>query len=545
MRAVIVCVMVLATVGACGQAYGSTLTLDPIPGWVYVDQVVMFTGTLTNGGYAVSGATVWICEDDPFVPDECLAWGTTNHAGGFVIPWVAKAGWVETEFDIYADFKGNGQYSRDRSPNQYMNVYKLGGSITLDPIPTSAAFGEVIALSGTLVLDGRNPEGAIVYIKDEDMWNPDDLLTSAYVDAAGRFSTYWVVDDVDPNYTIEIQAVFEGDAKWYRQASPIREVTWYVDLPGLGPGPTGGGGYMELYRSLDFERTPLVAIVPSPDSYDDVRKHIIPVQEGILGMVSMLERHSPGGEWDVNFEVVLPGGLFGARPDVIVNLVTRDDESGCLDWWGWALIASPKPVPTWVCSNDSSANDQIGSTAVHEFVHAIGLGHAFNVPGDLMCSYEDGYGWTCPGNTGSKSTTLSELNLDALVAVYGTDGFTNPNNQIFWKERFVLSDELSSSRSGSNESGGEYDPAVLFPIYDRYDSGEVVWLVFYPGGDDRQIGSARLYPYEHGAEYGLVEEDGVLWVYVAGIYTPGVYVFELYDVQSEFIADTMFEIANP
>ena len=186
---------------------GSTLTLDSIPGWVYAGDIVTFTGTLTSGGSPVSGATVRICEDDPFIPDECLARGSTGHTGMFAIPWTVKAGLVETEFDIYAKFDGNSRYYSDRSSNQYMDVYKRGGSITLNPIPASAELGEVIAISGTLVLDGRGTEGAVVYIKDEDTLNPDDLLASAYVDAAGRFSTSWVVADVDPDYTIDIQAV--------------------------------------------------------------------------------------------------------------------------------------------------------------------------------------------------------------------------------------------------------------------------------------------------------------------------------------------------
>ena len=45
--------------------------------------------------------------------------------------WVAEQQAVEIELDIYAKFNGNGQYSSDRSSNQYMDVYKRGGSIVL------------------------------------------------------------------------------------------------------------------------------------------------------------------------------------------------------------------------------------------------------------------------------------------------------------------------------------------------------------------------------------------------------------------------------
>ena len=88
-----------------------------------------------------------------------------------------------------------------------------------------------------------------MYIKDEDALNPDDLLTSTYVDSVGRFWTYWVVDDVDPDRTIDIQAVFEGDAEYARQASVIRKITWHSgpSEPGTnppGPDPTRGERYM-------------------------------------------------------------------------------------------------------------------------------------------------------------------------------------------------------------------------------------------------------------------------------------------------------------
>ena len=45
--------------------------------------------------------------------------------------------------------------------------------------------------------------------------------------------------------------------------------------------------------------------------------------------LAKLERQSPAGNWDIDFGVVLPGGSFSARPDVTVNLVTRDDDSRC------------------------------------------------------------------------------------------------------------------------------------------------------------------------------------------------------------------------
>ena len=190
---------ILTATAAYGQSHApSTLTLDPIPSWTYTGETVTFTGTLTGGGYPLPGKIIRVCEDVPLFFDNCLASGATNHDGRFSIDWTAEADIVEADFDIYAKFDGDGQYAGTQSPGQTMSVYKYGGSIVLDPIPASAAFGQMVRFTGTLTLDGHNPEGAIVYIQDEDTLLPDDLLTTAYVNSEGRFAASWLVEDVDP-----------------------------------------------------------------------------------------------------------------------------------------------------------------------------------------------------------------------------------------------------------------------------------------------------------------------------------------------------------
>ncbi|MYC70485.1 MAG: hypothetical protein F4X17_07220 [Gemmatimonadetes bacterium] len=468
-------------------AYGlsSTLILDPIPARVYAGDTVVFTGTLTGSGQGLPGRTVAICEDDPLLPDECLAWVVTDGDGRYYTEWVAEAGVFETDFDIYARFNGdeglygdiNRFYANTQTPRHTMSVYKYGGSIHLDPIPDRAAYGDVISLSGTLSLDAHSPEGSVVYIKDEDTANPDDLLVSAYVDEFGRFSTYWIVADVDPDYTIDIQAVYEGNWLYYRMTTPIQELYGYEDVTSPAPGPVPDDVYMELYRSLDFDRPPLVAIVPSPDSYNDVRGHIVPVQEGILQLTAILEHEYPAGDWSVDFEVVRPGDILSGRPDVMMDLVARDYSDGfqsCDDAWGWAFHTAPKPVPTIVCSLDGRTNAEIGATAVHEFVHAIGLGHTFNMPGDMLCSVEDGK-QTCPGGTGPESTIPSYLNLAALVTIYGTDGFQNPNDNIIFKTKYATDGSITlPSVDGTNgintaNQSGQYDDVYWPEDCDFYD----------------------------------------------------------------------------
>ena len=280
--------IVLAIAFAPAYGLSSTLILDPIPDRAYTGDKVTFTGTLTVSGYALPARAVWICEDDPLWPDDCFAGGTTNSAGRFHIEWVVEDGAIETDFDIYAKFNGDSRYDSDQTPRQEMSVYELrGGRLVLDPIQDSAWFGEAVKMSGTLYLEDRSPEGAIVYIKDEDTFNPDDLLASAYVDTSGHFTTYWIAQDVDPTNTIEIQAVFEEDSSHRRLATEKQRLSM-SEPPNPVSTPSGGDGYMKLYYSFSFDRAPRVLIVPSPDSYDSIRKHIAPVQEGISLLTAML-----------------------------------------------------------------------------------------------------------------------------------------------------------------------------------------------------------------------------------------------------------------
>lgn len=81
----------------------------------------------------------------------------------------------------------------------------------------------------------------------------------------------------------------EDGPLYYRQATLIQKLTAYRGTQEPVPEPVPvDGGYVELYRSLDFEQPPRVAIVPSPDSYEQVSRHIVPVQEGILELTAML-----------------------------------------------------------------------------------------------------------------------------------------------------------------------------------------------------------------------------------------------------------------
>ena len=430
----------------------ASIVLNRIPSSIYVNELVTFTGQLSSNGRPLADKLVTISEDDPLLPDQTIGSQKTDRNGKFAITWMADTALIEDDFDIYAVFDGDADYERARSYNQEMTVTKYGGSITLDPIPGSAREGETVTFSGTLSLEGHGTEGDVVYIMDEDPLNPDDLLVTAYVDKSGNFSADWVAIDVDPDADADIYAVFEGNDVQHR-------------LTTCDPGPTsslGGlclatikisileyayqeppsvdttGPYMKLFYSIPFQNAPHVAIVPSPVSYDKVRSHIVPVEEGILVWTSLLEQKY-GGNWDVTFERILPGNSFSSRPDVIVNIDTYETDSFCYDYYyGVAFPNMNSPVQTTVCStfgDEKRTNGEVAATAGHEFIHAVGLGHAFNKPGDMLCSEEVGVQTCIP--LFPKSRTPSDLNLEAVAHLYGTDGFRTPNNCVQYNEVFA------------------------------------------------------------------------------------------------------------
>jgi len=191
-----------------------------------------------------------------------------------------------------------------------------------------------------------------------------------------------------------------------------------------------GDEYMRLYFSHSFTKPPVVAIVPAPDSYDEVRRYIVPAQEGVVLWNSELTRKF-GEDWNVDFIIIEPGThKFPTKPDIIMDVVTRDEVVGCnTEFGGLAYISTIRPVNTIVCTNNFgvwSSTSWVSGTAAHEFIHAMGLGHAFNKSNDLMCSIEGGKP-TC-SNVHNKSRTPSDFNLASVAKLYGRDGFKIPNN---------------------------------------------------------------------------------------------------------------------
>ena len=82
--------------------------------------------------------------------------------------------------------------------------------IVLDPLPATVKIGDAVIFSGKLHLLGINPQGATVYIKDEDPFGGDDFMASGIVDSTGQFYIQWIVQNMDVDSVADVYAVFEG-----------------------------------------------------------------------------------------------------------------------------------------------------------------------------------------------------------------------------------------------------------------------------------------------------------------------------------------------
>jgi len=464
-----------------GQSAGlapTTLRLDQIPSAVRSGDSVTFTGQLTSNGQAISGALVYIYEDDPFKADQQIGFALTNSRGEFSIPWKVTAGLVEIDFDIYATFNGDTSFEYARTSNQEMSVTKYQTSISLDTFPQQAQIGETIIFSGQVQLERGSPEGFVVYIKDEDMYNADDLLATAYVNGDGKFRANWSVSDVDADGIVDVYAVLEAKETYYRSTTcDTSGITFDFggDCSNLFPiqitgtiteteiiyeeSPStynfSGDEYMKLYYALNFQKPPVIAIIADPDSYEKVRPYLIPTQEGVLTWADLLEKNYPDGNWNVEFDVIVPGEQFPRKPDILINVVYNDN--WCDEFGGVAFTTGIKPVNSLVCtkygSGDMRSTSSVAGTAGHEFAHTVGSGHAFNKLGDRMCSTENGKP-TCPiGGIRDivkairfSSDTPSNFDLAAIASLYGEDGWQNPNRYDITRNTKLTAEEFLSGQ---------------------------------------------------------------------------------------------------
>jgi hypothetical protein len=118
-------------------------------------------------------------------------------------------------------------------------------------------------------------------------------------------------------------------------------------------------------------------------------------------------------------------------PDIILDLFDEQNVTACSDTYGEADAfhednnAQYAKIYT-ACGSKHLSSESLYTTVLHEFAHLLGLGHARVQNVDLMCGTDMHRKMTChilPAD----GAVPSDLDVEALLFIYGNDGFGGYN----------------------------------------------------------------------------------------------------------------------
>lgn len=313
--------------------------------------------------------------------------------------------------------------------------------VTLNEIPSRVALGETVAFTGSIYTRNNEAiEGALIQILNDDASKEyADVLASGLSDANGEFYIEWLAVSPDIDNKLLIYSYFEGgnslDGERFTESFSEEEYEVAITEPAIEIAPQFPDAYMKLIGVWDKDPIRVAVINEDPritDYEDDVK---FAFEEW-----SRLLKEASGNNRAWNFEIVDSNtNIFDKRPDILVQLKLDDEGTEC-NQGGGVTYGYAKPTPDREtkrytdtvysvifagCQDQPFTHEIVRDTSIHELAHGFGLGHTFNKDGDLMCSVEDGVE-TCRANSGGYNPP-SDLNIDAILQLYGNDGFAEPN----------------------------------------------------------------------------------------------------------------------
>ncbi|MCV0401002.1 MAG: hypothetical protein K5777_03345 [Nitrosopumilus sp.] len=136
--------------------------------------------------------------------------------------------------------------------------------LILNKPPSKVYAGDLITFSGKLsTASGQGISGAIVEIKDDDSWGPDDLVATTRTDSMGKFSVTVTAKDWDGwSDASEIYAVFEKSANYEKS----RSLTYDVDVlqkPSNTTTKSQSSSYGSSNKSIQKQSTQISINAPS------------------------------------------------------------------------------------------------------------------------------------------------------------------------------------------------------------------------------------------------------------------------------------------
>jgi hypothetical protein len=346
--------------------------------------------------------------------------------------------------DPYQDFV---LLSVEKFANQNMTLeeyleYTVAVYNGSEALPSS----QVISYSDDVFLTSKNYPAYQVeftYTSDQDNRQLRVIEVGTVIEDKAYFVSYYASDDRGFSQLLPIaQQMFES--------LELNEAKRTRGVAGTMPDP--GSQYLELsydeWRSDNIN----VLLLVNPDTEEQSSRYVEVVENAINSWSQALKQYS-GNPNAWNFHVTTSVGYLssqeigpGREADLIIELA--GDPEGVIGCQGFIGVAPPHPyeltIPVTVHVLTSCLDTEAGvlveyseevvySTALHEFAHALGLGHAFNINNDLMCSAEvDINGNLVPTCEFFEADVIeiSEADVAALVYKYGTDGFEPPNTEL-------------------------------------------------------------------------------------------------------------------